>query len=70
MASAIMSIEIADNHYASRRVLMWLSRSQRLIEAMIGLRPRQGNLRQVFRFFKSHPRLTTLIWAEIKEIQK
>ena len=29
----------------------------RLKESMMGLRPRQGNLRQVFRLFKSHPRL-------------
>ena len=26
-------------------------------ESMMGLRLRQGNLRQVVRFFKSHPRL-------------
>ena len=26
-------------------------------ESMMGLRPSQGNLRQVFRLFKSHPRL-------------
>ena len=29
----------------------------RLIESMMVLRPRQGNLRQVFRLFKSHARL-------------
>ena len=29
----------------------------RLKESMMGLRPRQGNLRQVFRLFKSHTRL-------------
>ena len=29
----------------------------RINESMMGLRPRQGNLRQVFRLFKSHPRL-------------
>ena len=29
----------------------------RLKESMMGLRLRQGNLRQVFRLFKSHPRL-------------
>ena len=34
-----------------------LSLFSRLIESMIGLRPRQGNLRQVFRLFTSRPRL-------------
>ena len=29
----------------------------RLKESMMGLRPRQGNLRHVLRLFKSHPRL-------------
>ena len=33
-------------------LLIW-----RLIESMMVLRPRQGNLRQVFRLFKSHARL-------------
>ena len=32
--------------------------SARLIESMMVLRPRQGNLRQVFRLFKSHARLS------------
>ena len=29
----------------------------RLIESIMGFGPRQGNLKQVFRLFKSHPRL-------------
>ena len=34
-----------------------LNSKQRLIESMMGLRPRQGNLRPVFRLFKSFARL-------------